>query len=184
MSWPFVYFAGDRLSGAELASARLDGDVVELGDAFMPADAVETRELRAASLRPLIPECLALTRESAAWVHGALGPAPARHTVQRASAIRPAKVIDARLVYRDQQLEPGGAERISGVWVTTPERTLADLVCAERAAIAALAAWRPGLSTEALQVLERGTAVHHKRAAMARLRQLAAEELIATLRTR
>ncbi|PZU46169.1 MAG: SAM-dependent methyltransferase [Microbacterium sp.] len=190
MSWPFVYFAGDRLSGAELASARLDGDVVELGDAFMPADAVETRELRAASLRPLIPECLALTRESAAWVHGALGPAPARHTVQRASAIRPAKVIDARLVYRDQQLEPGGAERISGVWVTTPERTLADLVCAELAgdsagaAIAALAAWRPGLSTEALQVLERGTAVHHKRAAMARLRQLAAEELIATLRTR
>ena len=29
MSWPFLYFAGDRLSLAELACARLDGDVVE-----------------------------------------------------------------------------------------------------------------------------------------------------------
>ena len=42
MSWPFLYFAGDRLSLAELACARLDGDVVEIGDAYMPADAVET----------------------------------------------------------------------------------------------------------------------------------------------
>ena len=54
MSWPFLYFADDRLSTAELASARLDGDVVEVGEAYMPADAVETRELRAASLRPMI----------------------------------------------------------------------------------------------------------------------------------
>ena len=29
--WPFLYFADDRLSTAELASARLDGDVVEVG---------------------------------------------------------------------------------------------------------------------------------------------------------
>ena len=66
MSWPFLYFADDRLSTAELASARLDGDVVEVGEAYMPADAVETRELRAASLRPMIPAALAVIRESAA----------------------------------------------------------------------------------------------------------------------
>lgn len=64
--WPFLYFAGDRLSTAELTAARLDGDVVEIGEAFMPADAVETRELRAASLRSFVRDTLAVTHESAA----------------------------------------------------------------------------------------------------------------------
>jgi hypothetical protein len=76
MSWPFLYFAGDRLSTAELARARLDGDLVEVGEAYMPTDAVETRELRAGSLRPMIPAALALTRRVAAWVHGALAEPP------------------------------------------------------------------------------------------------------------
>ena len=41
----------DRLSPAELSAACLDGDLVELGEAYIPADAVETRGLRAGSLR-------------------------------------------------------------------------------------------------------------------------------------
>ena len=183
MSWPFLYFADDRLSTAELASARLDGDVVEVGEAYMPADAVETRELRAASLRPMIPAVLAVIRESAAWVHGAVPDAPARHTVQRRSPARLNQAPDARLVYRDQLLPEGVADCIGGVWVTTPAQTLADLVRAHLAGDAgdtvggyvdAMIRWRPALAVEAIAALERGGAVHYKRHALAFLRVRAA----------
>lgn len=182
MSWPFLYVAGERLSRAELTSARLDGDVVEVGDAYIPADAVETRELRAASLRAVIPDALAVTRESAAWVHGAISAAPARHTVQRLSAARVSQVVSARLVYRDQPLPPDGVMRIAGLAVTSPAHTLADLVRAHHAGepvescIDALLAWRPGIASDALGVLERSASVHHKRAALARLRALTSSE--------
>lgn len=176
MSWPFLYVAGERLSNAELTGARLDGDVVEVGDAFMPADAIETRELRAGSLRHRVTDALAVTRESAAWVHGAVPDAPARHTVQRRSPARLPHVIDARLAYRDQLLREGAVMCISGVWVTTPEHTLADLVRAlcggegVRAYIGAMLEWRPQLANEALAALQRTGAVHFKRPALAYLR--------------
>ncbi len=181
MSWPFLYFAGDRLSTAELTCARLDGDLVEVGEAFMPTDAVETRELRAGSLRRQVPEALAVTRESAAWVHGALADAPARHTVQRRTPRRRHHVFDARLAYRDQLLRSGTAMCISGVWVTTPADTLGDLVRGLHAGedvqrhIDAMLAWRRGLADEAIAALERGSPVHFKRPALAYLRERAAE---------
>lgn len=178
MSWPFLYVEGDRLSPAELSSARLDGDLVEVGEAYMPTDAVETRELRAASLRHRVPGALALTRGSAAWVHGAVAEAPSRHTVQRYSVLRVPLVVDARLRYSDQLLPRGAAVRISGVWVTTPAFTLGDLARAMQAGenvspdLDALIAWRPGLLNEAIDVLERGRS-HHKRPAIAYLREYA-----------
>src|SRR5688572_32502849 len=101
MASPFLYFADDRLSLAELTAARLDGDVVELGDAYIPADAVETRGLRAGSLTALLGDTLAATHLSAAWVHGALPDPPARHTVQRAVARRRHRLPGRHLVYRD-----------------------------------------------------------------------------------
>lgn len=181
MSWPFLYFADDRLSTAELSCARLDGDLVEVGEAYMPTDAVETRELRAASLRHRVPDAVAVTRESAAWVHGAVPDPPARHTVQRRSTARWHPELDARLSYRDQLLRADAATRIGGVWVTTPEHTLGDLVRALHAGapvtahVEALLAWRTGIAAAALDVLERGTAVHFKRPALEFLRAKAAE---------
>lgn len=179
MSWPFVYIAGDRLSLAELSGARLDGDLVELGDAYMPADAVETSELRAASLRGDIPDVLAVSRATAAWVHGALADAPGRHRVQRVSRLRINHVIDHRLLYRDQVLPADAVERIGGLWVTTPARTLGDLARDlqrgedVRAAVEALAAWRPGLPADAADLLEAGPRAHYRRGAVAYLRALA-----------
>lgn len=176
MSWPFLYIAGDRLSTAELTSARLDGDVVEVGEAYMPADAVETRELRAASLRHRIGDALAVTRESAAWVHGAVPDAPVRHTVQRRTPVRLHHVLDPRLAYRDQLLRAGSTAQISGVWVTTPAHTLADLVRGLHTGedtethIEAMLAWRPLLAVEAIAALDVGSAVHFKRPAIAYLR--------------
>ncbi|MEH3089332.1 MAG: SAM-dependent methyltransferase [Microbacterium arborescens] len=183
MTWPFLLLPGDGLSTAELLAARLDGDVVEVGEAFMPADAVETAELRAASLRPLVPRGLAVTHESAAWVHGALAEAPARHSVQRCAAQRGNHVIDNRVRYRDLRLPQRDLVTVAGVPVTTPARTLGDLVRAAfadgtepGAAALALATCFPGAASESHDLLHASGPVVCKRPALDWLRRRAAQE--------
>ena len=127
MASPFLFFSGEPLSAAELTSACLDGHLVALGEGFMHADAVETRWMRAASLRPLLSDYLAATRLTAAWVHGALPLEPPRHDVQRATSRRLPGMRGRRFVYRDMQLGTADSEMIAGVHVTTVGRTLADL---------------------------------------------------------
>lgn len=180
MASPFLYFADERLSPAELSAARLDGHLVELGEAYIPADAVETRELRAGSLQELLGETLAATHLSAAWVHGALSEPPARHTVQRAVARRLHQVIGRRLLYRDLRVDPVDLVRIGGVWVTVPVRTLADVsrvADADHARAARLLTDAvPGLAAQAVAWLESHGALPNKRSALALLRGLAARE--------
>lgn len=177
MTWPFLYLPGDRLSATELAAARLDGDLVEIGEGFIPADALETRELRAASLRPLVGEGLVATHRSAAWVHGARLDPPRRHSVQRLSATRLPHVIHGRLHYRDGRMPPSDALRLGGVAVTTVARTLADLVRADVGTAAevgadalALAETFPGATQAAADLLAAGAPVSFKRPALAWLR--------------
>jgi hypothetical protein len=177
MSSPFLYHAGDRLSGAELAAARLDGDVIEIGEAFMPADAVETRELRAGSLGSLVGPQLALTHESAAWVYGAIDDLPSRHCIQRRTESRIHAVLDASVRYRDVRLPPVDTEIIGGIAVSTPTRTIVDLlrdrVLREQASpdvVDLMLRWRPALASAAIEWLLRAGPVQHKRAALAFLR--------------
>ena len=178
MTSPFLYFAGERLSAAELCAARLDGHLVELGEGWIPADAVETAALRAASLRGLVGTTLAATHLSAAWVHGAAPEPPARHTLQRAVARRLHQVIDRRVVYRDLRVDPDDLQRIGGVLVTDPVRTLAD--CARviddvhATAARLLADLDPALPSRAAQWLVAHGPLPHKRSALAFLRGLAA----------
>lgn len=181
MSWPFLYFADEALSLAELSAARLDGDLVDVGEAFMPTDAVETSALRAASLRRLIPATVALTRISAAWVHGAWPSPPARHTVQRCARVR-LHVRDPRILYRDRLVPAADVTVIGGVAVTSPGRTLADLArdfCRgeeeARTVIDAMVGWRPDLAREGVAWLEQAPPLHYKRPAIAMLRPLAGE---------
>ncbi|MFI8631985.1 SAM-dependent methyltransferase [Microbacterium sp. NPDC077663] len=175
--WPFLYFSGDRLSTAELTAARLDGDLVEIGEAYMPADAVETRELRAASFRGVTGLHRAVTHASAAWVHGAIPDPPLIHTLQRAARTRAAFPVDARIRFRDVELPASDLQMISGVAVTTPVRTLVDLVrdvVAEGASsclVDDVLAWRPELLDEAVTWIREAGPVHHKRAAAAELRR-------------
>lgn len=183
MPWPFLYLPGETLSATELAAARLDGDVVEVGEAYIPADAVETAELRAASLRPLLSPGVAVTHVSAAWVHGALPDPPARHTMQRSSARRLHHVIDNRLHYRDRRVPPEDVSVIGGVSVTTPARTLGDLVRGafaggEQPAATAIAMIElfPGLSGRAAAALAAAGPVSFKRPALEWLRRQAAQE--------
>lgn len=178
MTSPFLYFPGDRLSTAELSAARLDGDVVELGEAYIPADAVETRALRAGSLRGILGDTLAATHLSAAWVHGGLDEPPARHTVQRAVPRRLHHVVGRRVVYRDPEVAADDIWIIGGVAVTSPQRTLADLARVPdddyARAARAFVDRAPGLALEAIAWFEDRGPVPHKRAAMVFLRGLAA----------
>ncbi|HYI50802.1 MAG TPA: hypothetical protein VEX42_04460 [Microbacterium sp.] len=180
MPSPFLYFADERLSPAELSAARLDGHLVELGEAYIPADAVETRELRAGSLQSLLRDTLAATHLSAAWIHGALNEPPARHTVQRAVARRLHHVVGRRLLYRDLRVDPLDLVRICGVWVTLPVRTLADLsrVADDEHARAAtmMADAAPALAVQAVEWLDTHGALPNKRAALSFLRGLAARD--------
>jgi hypothetical protein len=179
MASPFLYHVDDRLSLAELTAARLDGDVVELGDAYIPADAVETQALRAGSLAPMLGDTLAASHLTAAWVYGALPDPPARHTVQRAVTRRLNRAPNRRLVYRDLSINGADLERIGGVLVTARGRTLADLARVDDDAYARaarlLADGDGGLVEEAVARLERGS-LPHKRAAIALLRGIAAAQ--------
>jgi hypothetical protein len=174
MASPFLYFADDRLSRAELTAACLDGDLVELGEAYIPADAVETRGLRAGSLTAVLGDSLAATHLTAAWIHGALPAPPARHTVQRAVSRRLHRVPDRRLVYRDLAVDPSDLVRLGGVWVTTPARTLADLsrvADGEHLRAARLfAQTHPGSAADAIAWLDGHAKLPHKTAGLAALR--------------
>ncbi len=177
MASPFLYFAGDRLSQAELCAACLDGDLVDLGEAYIPADAVETPGLRAGSLTGILGDSLAATHLTAAWIHGAWPAPPARHTVQRAVARRLHRVPDRRLVYRDLTVDEADLLRIGGVWVTTPTRTLADLSRVDdkphvRAA-RLLAEAQPGLADQAIWWLDAHPTLPRRRAGIELLRSVA-----------
>ncbi|OZB85135.1 MAG: hypothetical protein B7X41_08190 [Microbacterium sp. 14-71-5] len=130
MRGAFLHVPGDRLSLAELTAARLDGDVVGLGETFAPADLVETAVLRAASLIPLIPGMpgAAFAGMSAAWIHGAGDAAPEPHEIQSASGRRLRAPATRRIIVHDPILGPADLQRLGGVAVTTPERTLIDLL--------------------------------------------------------
>ena len=176
MTSPFLFFVDDRLSLAELSAARLDGDLVELGDAFIPADAIETGALRAGSLTSMLGDTLAATHLTAAWIHGALPMPPTHHTVQRAVPRRLHRLPLRHLVYRDLAVDPTDLQRVGGVWVTAPVRTLVDLARVadpdhERAA-RLLSAGRSQLVDDAVERLDLGT-LPHKRSALSLLRGFA-----------
>jgi hypothetical protein len=168
----YLYFADDRFSAAELSAARLDGHLVELGEGYIPADAVETTHLRAASLAVLLGDTLAATHLSAAWVYGAIDVAPARHAVQRAVPRRIHHLIDRRFLYRDGYIESDDVSMVGGVLVTAPPRTAADLARAAATDPAAASALRgmtrvfPGVLADARRWFDAHGPVPGKRAAL------------------
>lgn len=139
---PFLFFADERLSLAELSAACLDGALVPLGEGFMPADAAETPWMRARSLTPLLTDRWAAVRTTAAWVHGGVAGEPVRHHLQRVRDVRVRAGRDPRAVYHDVRLAPDDVSTIAGVPVSTPARTLVDLArSADDGDLAAARAW-------------------------------------------
>lgn len=123
----FLYLPGTRLSIAELAAARIDGHLVELGDAYIPADLVEGAHTRAASIAHLVQPGAAASGPSAAWIHGAGDVPPTRHHVSRAVARRIRPVQHPRVVFHDSPVARTDVQPIDTIEVTTVERTLIDL---------------------------------------------------------
>lgn len=133
MSSPFLYFAHERLSLAELTAACLDGDLVALGEGFLVADAVETPRMRAGSLEVLTSSLVAVGLESAAWVWGARLHPPQRHDLIRLSGRT--TVHHPRAMLHDFRTIPLDVVRFDGVVVTNPFRTAYDLVRSSRPAV-------------------------------------------------
>lgn len=123
----FLYLPDTRLSIAELAAARIDGHVVELGDAYIPADLVEGAHTRAANISHLVQSGAAASGPSAAWIHGAGDDPPARHHISRAVPRRIRPVQHPRVVFHDSAVARTDVQRIDTIDVTTIERTIIDL---------------------------------------------------------
>lgn len=139
---PFLFFADERLSLAELTAACLDGALVPLGEGYMPADAAETKWMRARSVAPLLGDRWAAIRLTAAWVHGGIAREPAIHHLQRVRAARVRAGCDLRAVFHDVRLPADDIMSVAGVPVSTPARTLVDLARSDaREEIAAARAW-------------------------------------------
>lgn len=171
MASPYLYFADEQFSRAELTAACLDGHLIEVGEGFIPADAVETTELRAGSLAPLLSPQLAATYLSAAWVWGALPEPPPRHTLQRAVPRRIHFLINRRVHYRDTAVHERDLTYLLGCRIASPGRTLADLSRKKdpvhRAAAVALARVIPSSIDAALAWFNTAGTIPNSRAARA-----------------
>lgn len=178
----FLYVPGERLSLTELSAARLDGDVFEVGDGYMPTDTIEDDVIRAQSVDVLIPRGFAASGPTAAWIHGAGDAAPTKHHVQRV-AIKRVRVgpSTARLAVHESALAPTDWTELGGVAVTTLLRTVCDLArqCAQDASLlrwlSDLAALHPRLIGEASTALSERPRLPGKRAALDVLSALTTE---------
>ncbi|RUR00733.1 hypothetical protein [Labedella endophytica] len=73
---PLLFFGGLEFSVAELSAARIDGEVVAVGDGFAPVGLPVDVRHRAAALAADVPLGYTLVGRSAAWVHGASARCP------------------------------------------------------------------------------------------------------------
>lgn len=175
----FVYLPGSRLSPAELSAARIDGHVIDLGDAYVPADLVETAAVRAGTLASLVRPGTAAAGPTAAWIHGAGDAPPAVHHVKRSADRRIRPRTSARLVFHDTLLAVSDLQLIGGIAVSTPVRTLADLATTLHRDprvlpwMDQLARVTPGLASEAAASLRSLRRVPGSRVGVAALDRLA-----------
>jgi hypothetical protein len=122
-----VYVPDDRLSSSELQSAALDGELVALGEGFVPIDAPHTAHVRAASLSPLVIDARVIIADrSAAWVWG-WAAIPLAVTTCVSIAARIPSPDRRRLRAREVVIHDGEWVKLGNVAVTSPVRTLVDL---------------------------------------------------------
>ncbi|MCS3842556.1 type IV toxin-antitoxin system AbiEi family antitoxin [Microbacterium sp. AK031] len=190
------YRPGALLSQQELGAARLDGLLVEVGEGYMPADLPEDAGARAAAVSPILSPGYAASGPTAAWVHGVGDTPPARHHTQRAVDHRPRISQRSDVIAHEGRVPPSDLVVIGVIPVTTPLRTLTDLVltsgryheCAVW--MSEMAAAFPSLVPQVQTLLAARSRMPGKRAAMsvvAELLALPAHECAqddVTLRTR
>lgn len=118
----------DDLSIAELCAARIDGELMPIGDGWAPVDEPDLPSLRAAAIAVRAPRALVIERRSAAWVHGALDAPPvlAQFCVPRTARV--AVISVPRLVMREVAIEADEIIEFTFARCTTAVRTAFDLL--------------------------------------------------------
>lgn len=127
MRLPSVLSAAD-LPAPELQAARLDGVLFALDRCFAPVDEVEQPWHRAAAVHAGLSERLIAEQLSAAWVWGALDAPPAHHQFSVATDARVSHTPARWMTVREVVIEADEIADVRGLLVTTPFRTLLDLV--------------------------------------------------------
>jgi hypothetical protein len=112
---------------AELLAARLDGDLFRLGDAFAPADELDTPRHRARAVHAGFSARVIAEQRSAAWIWGALDGSPVVHDLCVAMEARVRLVGASWVNVREVVIEPQEIATLDGLQVTTPLRTAIDL---------------------------------------------------------
>lgn len=112
---------------AELAAARLDGELFRVDGCFAPVDEIEQPVHRAGALRAMLPEQLIAEQRSAAWVWGALSAPPVHHELCVTAGIRMRSPGIGWMRVREVVIGPAEIATVAGLPVTTPLRTAVDL---------------------------------------------------------
>lgn len=120
------------LPPAELAAARLDGELFAVDESWVCADEPDGVELRATALAALLPPSASTSRLimmglTAAWLHGATDAPPFCHEVCARPQERAALRLPRRFVLRERAMTDADECRVGCLRVTTPVRTVFDL---------------------------------------------------------
>ncbi len=94
----------------------------------MPVDLPEDAGARAAALAPILSPGYAMSGPTAAWVHGIGDGPPLRHHIQRAVDRRPRVQPRHNVIVHEGQVPADDLMLVAIMPVTTPLRTLTDLV--------------------------------------------------------
>ena len=113
---------------AELCAARLDGELVSVDECFTPIDVHDGPFIRARALTGLWSARLIAEQRTAAWVWGAAADAPARHQLCASIGARARAITPQRSVVREVVIDSDEIAVLQSVRVTTPLRTVTDLV--------------------------------------------------------
>ena len=168
----------DDLPLAELSAMRLDGELVAVDRCFAPFDEFPSPRQRASALVGSVHDRLIAERRTAAWIWGALDPPPAIHEFCTAWDARVTRRPAPHLTIREVVLGDDDVQNVAGLPVTTPRRTVADLVRfteswtpAQRSMVERLLAIGKLRADDIVRDLDRHKLPHKKRA-VERLRGL------------
>ncbi len=113
---------------AELCAARLDGEIYAIADLYCPVDLPSFPAFRAASLLPLQSPHTFVERLSAAWLHGAIDSPPRIAQIALPSKSGNRARLSSHFIMRQVTISDREIETVGGCPVTTPLRTIVDLL--------------------------------------------------------